>query len=232
MQMIGGIVLGAAAVVAVIIAISVSSGGGGGLKHGTQASQTVTQVEQLLSGIPQSGTTLGNPNAPVTMTYYGDLECPVCQAFTVSGGFPQLVSNDIRAGRVKVVYRSFQTATHSPQTFLTQQVAALAAGKQNHFWDYAELFYHEQGEENSGYVNESYLNGLAEQIPSLNLNSWQSARSDSSLASQVKSDVQAGTAAGVQGTPTLIFQGPKGQISPTSAVPSYADLQQAIKSVT
>jgi len=81
------------------------------------------------------------------MTYYGDLECPICRDFTLSGGFPQLVANDIRAGKVKVVYKAFETATPSPQTFQTQQVAALAAGKQNHFWDYAELFYREQGAE-------------------------------------------------------------------------------------
>ena len=51
-------------------------------------------------------------------------------------------------GKVKVVYRSFCTATCNgpdPSVFNTQQVAGLAAGKQNKFWQYTELFYHEQG---------------------------------------------------------------------------------------
>ena len=101
------------------------------------------------------------------MTYYGDLECPICQDFTLNGGFPQLVANEVSAGKVQVVYRAFQTATRDPNVFKTQQVAALAAGMQSKFWNYTELFYHEQGAEGSGYVTENYLSGLAEQIPGL-----------------------------------------------------------------
>lgn len=232
-RMIGGVVLAAIAIVAV--AIAVSSGGGkksSGLQTGTSASQTANQVQQMFAGIPQSGATLGDPSAPVTMTYYGDLECPVCQAFTLSGGFPQLVANEVRQGKVKVVYKAFETATPDPTTFQTQQVAALAAGKQNRFWDFAELFYRQQGQEDTGYVTESYLDGLARQIPGLNFNTWKTDRSDPSLAGQVQSDGAAGKAAGVSGTPTLIFTGPKGSASPNSGVPSYSDLQNAIKQVS
>jgi protein-disulfide isomerase len=232
-RMIGGVVLAAVAVVGVAIAISASGGSKAtGLQTGTNASQTVTKVQQLLTGIPQSGATLGNPKAPVTMTYYGDLQCPICQAFTLNGGFPQLVSNDVRSGKVKVVYRAFRTATPDPTTFQTQQVAALSAGKQSHFWDYTELFYRQQGQEGTGYVTESYLQGLARQIPGLDFNAWKTGRSDTTLAAQVQSDIASGTARGVQGTPTLIFTGPKGTATPSSGVPSYSDLQKAIQQVS
>jgi protein-disulfide isomerase len=232
-RMLGGVVL--VAVVVLAAAIAISSGGGSsssGLATGKQASQTVTQVEQLLAGIPQSNARLGNPKAPVTMTYYGDLQCPVCQAFTLSGGFPQLVAKDVRSGKVQVVYRGFETATRDPSTFQTQQVAALAAGAQNHFWDYTELFYHQQGQEGSGYVTESYLDGLAKQIPGLNYSAWLSGRNNSTFAALVQSDQQAGATAGVQGTPTLVFQGPKGKAAPSQGVPSYSQLEQAVKQVS
>ena len=75
------------------------------------------------------------------------------------------MANEVRQGKVKVVYRAFQTATPDPATFQTQQVAALAAGKQNHFWDFTELFYHQQGQEQTGYVTDGYLSGLAGQVP-------------------------------------------------------------------
>ena len=233
-RLIGGVVLAAIAVVAVLVAISGGggSGGGKGLQTGTGASKTASSVHQLLAGIPQSGVTLGNPKAPITVTYYGDLECPICRDFTLSGGWPQLVSNDVKSGKVKVVFRAFQTATRDPQTFQTQQVAALAAGKQNLFWDYAELFYNEQGQEGSNYVNDSYLTSLAKQVPGLNLSTWQSDRNNQALVSQVQADVQSGTSRGVQGTPTLVFQGPKGEASPSTGVPTYSDLQQAIKQVS
>jgi protein-disulfide isomerase len=232
--MIIGAVLGA--VIVVVAAIAISSGGGGanptGLQKGKAASKTATSVQALLAGIPQSGARLGNPKAPVTMIYYGDLECPVCKDFTLNGGFPQLISKDVRSGKVQVVYRAFQTATPDASVFKTQQVAALAAGQQDKFWDFTELFYNEQGAEGSGYVNDNYLSGLAKQITGLDLTKWSGQRNSSSLANQVLADEQLGSRAGVQGTPTLVFQGPKGSVSPSSTVPNYPQLQQAIKQVS
>jgi protein-disulfide isomerase len=235
LRMVGGTVLGA--IVIVVVLVLVNSGGSkkGGLQTGTQANATSASVNQLLTGIPQSGSTLGNPKAPVTMTYYGDYQCPVCKDFTVSGGFPQLVANDVRSGKVKVVYKSFCTATCNgpdPNVFNTQQVAGLSAGEQSKFWQFTELFYHEQGQEDTTYVNENYLQGLAKQIPGLNLSTWQSDRNNASLTSQVNSDQSTARSIGVSGTPTLIFKGPKGQAVPNSAVPTYAQLQQAIKQVS
>jgi protein-disulfide isomerase len=230
-RMLGGVVLGAVALVAVAIALSLGGGNSAGLAKGKKASQTVATVQSLLAGIPQSGARLGNPKAPVTMTYYGDLECPICQDFTLNGGFPQLVSNDVKAGKVQIVYRAFQTATRDPTVFQTQQVAALAAGEQQRFWNFVELFYHEQGTEGTSYVTESYLDGLAQQVPGLSINQWKTDRSNSALASQVQADGQSGTKLGVSGTPTLIFQGPKGTATPSSSVPSYSELEQAVKKV-
>ncbi|HYB27308.1 MAG TPA: thioredoxin domain-containing protein [Solirubrobacteraceae bacterium] len=236
LQMVGGTVVGA--IVVVVVLVLISSGGAKketGLQTGTTANSTMTSINQLLGGIPQSGNVLGNPKAPVTMTYYGDYECPVCQAFTLEGGLSQLVSNDVRAGKVKVEYRSFCTATcgsPDPGVFNTQQVAGLAAGKQNLFWQYTELFYHEQGQEDSGYVTPAYLNGLARQIPNLDYAAWQTARNDPNLTAQVSNDQASARQLGVSGTPTLIFSGPKGEAAASEAVPTYAQLEQVIKQVT
>jgi protein-disulfide isomerase len=235
-RMVGGIVLGAVILVGILIAVS-SGGGGkkGGLQTGTKANATAAAVTQMFAGIPQSGATLGNPNAPVTMTYFGDYQCPVCQAFTLQGGFPQLVANDVRAGKVKVVYKSFCTATCNgpdPNVFTTQQVAGLSAGQQKKFWDYTELFYRQQGQEDTGYVTQSYLTGLAQQIPGLNLSTWQTGLNDPTLAAQVQSDQNQAKSVGVSGTPTLLFQGPKGSASPSASVPTYAQLEQAVKQVS
>jgi protein-disulfide isomerase len=235
LRMIGGVVVGAIVIIAV--AIAVSSGGGSsnasGLQTGTAANKTATTVQSQLAGIPQSGAQLGNPKAPVTMTYYGDLQCPICRDFTLKGGFPELVSKDVRAGKVKVVYRAFQTATRDPTTFKNQQVAALAAGQQQKFWNYTELFYHEQGQEGTDYATEAYLAGLAKHIPGLKISPWQSARSNPALASQIAADAQTGNSLGVSGTPTLVFRGPTGKTaSPSAGVPSYAQLQQSINQVS
>lgn len=230
LRMIGGVVLAAIAVVAVAIAVSSGGSTATGLQKGAQEARTVTTVSSLLSGIPQSGATLGSPTAPVTMTYYGDLECPICQDFTLRAGLTPLISNEVRQGKVKILFKAFETATRDPSVFRTQQVAALAAGMQNRFWNYAELFYHQQGAEGTGYVTEAYVLGLAKQIPGLNLTQWASDRNNAALATQVATDVQDGSKIGVSATPTLVFTGPKGQTAIATAA-TYSQLQQAIKKV-
>ncbi len=229
LQILGGVV--GLAIIVVVVAVIIGSSGGGGLKKGKEATSTVNDVQKLLNGIPQSSNTLGNPNAKVTMTYWGDLQCPVCAAFTQSDGFSQLLTNLVRTGKVKIDYRSVETATQDPQTFQTQQTAALAAGKQNRFWNFTELFYRQQQTENSGYVNESFLTGLANQA-GLNVNQWKAARNDPSLVSQLNTDLSTAQTQRVSATPTLQFKGPKGSLTLPNSIPSYQQIQQAYSNVS
>ncbi len=200
---------GIASVVIVIIVIILVATGSGGSKgapapKSPAANAAAASVTSLLQGIPQSGITLGNPNAPVTIQYFGDLECPFCKEFTL-GALPKVIQKYVRTGKAKIEYRSMQTATRERETFQNQQVAALAAGKQNLMWHYIELFYHEQGEEGSGYVTESYLQGLAAQVPGLKLSDWSSARNDPAYANQVISDAQTANQNGLTGTPSFLI---------------------------
>lgn len=234
MRMVGGVVIAAVAVVAVGIAISSGGGGKSGLQTGTKANATTSTVGTLLAGIPQHGNTLGNPNAKVTVTEFGDLECPVCKDFAL-GAENQLIANEVRSGKAKLVYRSLETATGNgpnPGVFPTQQAAALAAGLQQRAWNYIELFYHEQGTEDTSYVNDSYLDGLAHQVSGLNFSQWNTDRTSSTLTSQVTQDEQAAAAKGYNSTPTIVVSGPKGQAQPIVGDTDYGSLQQAIQSVS
>lgn len=245
MQVIGGVVVIAVAVVAVVIGISIGGAKAqSGLLKGDRASATYASIEKLIGGIPQHGETLGDPAAKVTLGYFGDLECPICMEFTAGasvggtvGGIPQFITDMVRTGQAKLQYRSFCTATcndyaNGQSIFDTQQVAAYAAGRQNLFWNYEELFYHEQGAEGSGYVTPGYLDKLARQIPTLSLGSWQSERKDPSLLSQVQADQAAAQKDGVSGTPTIYVSGPKGFRIVGSGVLGYSQLAAAVRSVS
>jgi len=200
-----GIVVAVVVAAIVVVLIATGSGSKKGLaKNPVEVKPLVAEVTALLGGIPQNGDVLGDPKAPVTLQYFGDLECPVCKTFTL-GALPSLIQQWVRAHKLKIEYHSMETATHEPETFKTQQVAALAAGKQQKMWTYVELFYHEQGEEGSNYVSESYLQGLAQQVPGLNLAQWTSERSNAELSNLVASDEQAANAAGFSGTPSFLF---------------------------
>jgi protein-disulfide isomerase len=234
LRMVGGVVVVAIALVAVAIAIS--SGGSNAasvVKPSSPAARKAqAAVSSLLQGIPQQGNTLGSPSAKVTVTEFGDLECPICKSFAL-GTEDKLIANEVRAGKVKLVYRSLETAsgTANGSMFVPQQASALAAGQQKLGWNYIELFYHEQGDETTSYVNDNFLAGLAKQISGLNFSQWSSDRRSSSLSTQVTKDMQAAQAAGYNSTPTLLIAGPKSQARPIVGSPSYASLQSAIKSV-
>ena len=198
-----------AAVVVVIIAVILvaTSGGGGTPTIPTTTTGPAPQtkaVVSLLNGIPQNGNTLGSPKAPVTMQYFGDLECPICKDFTL-GALPKLIEKYVRTGKMKIEYRNLETATREPETFKTQQAAALAAGKQNKGWYYIELFYHYQGQEDTGYVTEKYLQTLAQQTPGLNLATWTSDRSSPEFTNTITSDAQAANNSGFNGTPSFLI---------------------------
>jgi protein-disulfide isomerase len=113
---------------------------------------------------------------------------------------------------MRIEYRNLETATREPETFRTQQVAALAAGKQQKMWQYLELFYHEQGEENTEYVTEKYLQGLAQQVPALNFQTWSKDRSNPQFATAVTTDAQAANNAGFTGTPSFLIGHSGGQL--------------------
>jgi protein-disulfide isomerase len=198
-----------AIVVVAIVGIAIAAGGGGGkssnISHSkTEANAKVTQVSALLNGIPQSGTVLGSPNAPVTLVYFGDLECPICKEFTL-GALPTLIQKYVRAGKLRIEYKALETATREPETFKQQQIAAMAAGKQQKAWNYIELFYHEQGQEDSGYVTENYLQKLASSTPGLNIPTWEEDRKDPAFENAITTDKQLASNEGFNGTPSFLI---------------------------
>ena len=234
LRMLAGTVIGAIAVV--VVAIAISSGGSNAkvvAPNSTAAKTAQSKVNTLLAGIPQQGNTLGSPSAKVTVTEYGDLVCPVCKDFAL-GAENQLIANEVRKGKVKIVYKALETASAQANgsMFVPSQTAALAAGNQKKAWNYIELFYHEQGDETSSYVTDKYLSGLAAQVPGLNVNQWSSDRQSSSLTSNVTADTQAAAAAGYNSTPTILVSGPKSQAQPIVGDTTYGQLQSAIQSVS
>ncbi len=237
---IGGVII--AAVIVVVVAVAVSSSGSKtpGIQTGPAATSINDTIATELQGISQAGATLGDSRAPVTIQYFGDLECPYCKELAVGdagSGLPHLITGPIKEGDVKLVYRSMETASASTNNdrFVPQQVAALAAGKQGLFWQYTELFYYEQGNETTRYVTEAYLESLAKQVPRLNFATWMTDRRDSSLTSQVAADEKLARQYGLQGTPTLVATGKKGSqvvSANSSGVESYTSIMAAIKAVS
>lgn len=254
-QMFAGVATVAIILVVVMVAIAAPSGSTEPVTpHSPEALAAVKHVDALLAGIPQSGTTLGNSKAPVTITEYADLECPVCDAFATPPSFTnpdgetgtgiedELIARYVRTGKAKLVFRSLETASSdSPNAsaFALQQAAADAAGLQRKGWYYIELFYNDQGAEGSGYVTENFLDALARQVPGLDFAQWMVERKKPSVTAEVTTDNASGIAIGKtlpQGvsTPTFIVHRPKGPSAAIQGLSSstWSELQAAIGPAT
>jgi protein-disulfide isomerase len=154
----GAVLLGAIVVVGIAIAIS-SSGGGKSTKppaKGAPASGGAAAAS-LLNGIPQKGNVLGNPNAPVTLQEFADLQCPICQAYT-KDSLPTLIRDYVRTGKVRMVFHHLPIL--GPDSQRAAEVSA-AAARENRLWNFNEVFYANQGTENTGYVTPAFLEKVA-----------------------------------------------------------------------
>lgn len=208
--------------VAIVVAISLvvlSQLGGAG-------SGSAEDVGEFYSGIPQSGTTLGEKNAPVTLYLYEDFQCPFCGRFSREM-FPDLVDDYVRDGKVRVVSETM--AFLGPDS-VTAARAAFAAGEQNRYWPYSSLLFENQGGENSGYVTDDFLRGLAEQTPGLDVGKWEDQRAGNSFKEELKAVQSTARASGVNSTPTLIFKGPGGQVK-IDRLTDYDQISSAVDKV-
>ena len=135
----------------------------------------------LFAGIPQQGLVLGQPRAPVTLVEFGDLQCPACATFARKA-LPAIVSDYVRPGRVKLVFRPL--AFIGPDSRRAAQVA-VALGEQGRLWQFADLMYRNQGLENSSYVSDTYLRALAAAIPGVEVTRALAARGSAAVQAQL-----------------------------------------------
>jgi protein-disulfide isomerase len=157
---------GAAVLAAVIVAVAIAiSQGGADDDEPSPRSEAPGQAEDPLEGIPQDGVFLGDPDAPATLIEFADLQCPFCAEFA-TGELPGVIDQYVRSGELRLELRLL--AFLGPDSQRARQVAN-AAALQNRLWDYTDLFFSNQGAENSGYATDAFLQRLARQTPGLDV---------------------------------------------------------------
>jgi protein-disulfide isomerase len=208
-------------VVAVLIVVSQTGGGSGG----DTSLEDTSLVDQQLHGIPQSGTVLGDPKAKVTVVEFGDLQCPVCKAFSEQVA-PSLISDVVRKGTANYDFR--QWTIIGPQSEDAAK-AALAAGEQGRYWNFVELFYRNQGQENSGYVTDAFLESIARGAGVPDIAKWNQDRQSPKWDAVLQKDDGEAKSLGFTGTPSVLVEGPGGR--KTLSVPTLGQIQSAIRAV-
>jgi protein-disulfide isomerase len=220
----GGVFLAIIAVVVVIVIVSSSSGDSGGEPTKSEEGE----VGKLLGGIPQEGMLLGKPDAPVKIYEYGDLQCPFCRA-NAEEVTPEVIETAIRKGEANITFRQFIII--GPDSVPAGE-AAIAAGAQGKGWDFVELFYRNQGEENSGYVTEEFIESIGKSAGIPDLKKWNQERKSGKYKKQLEAESKEAQKLGFEGTPSFAIEGPSSKgLEVISTPESAGELEEAIEAV-
>ena len=190
--------VGAAIVLAAaLIGASLASRGGGG--EPPQALIGAPETEELLAGIPQRGTTLGSPDAPVTLVEYADLQCPYCAEWALNA-LPELIDDYVRPGRLRIQFHGMQFLGPESERGLA---AVIAAGRQDRAWHAVDLLFRNQGTENSGWLDARTVERVAASIDGIDAEQMvDDARSDQ-VATEARESEASANAAGIDSTPSF-----------------------------
>ena len=209
-----GLVIGLALVV-VIVAIVASSGGGdtktAGNSGGNPGTGDAAAVAAEFEGIPQQGVTLGKPGAKYTLLEFADLQCPFCAEYS-NQALPTVVDKYVRTGKLNYELRLVSILGNDSAKAAG---AAAVAAKENKLYQFADLFYRRQGQENSGYVTESFLSDVAKGA-GVNASSAVAASKQPDQQALVKQAAQKSAALGSQGTPDFYLKLPSGRLVPVA----------------
>jgi len=100
---------------------------------------------------------------------------------------------------VKLVFKNFPLRNH--KFAQPAAIAALAAGKQDRFWEFHDLLF-----KNYRLLNTRKMEQIAQQL-NLDLARFKQDQKDPKIRAQVKQDLSDGARAGVRGTPAVYING-------------------------
>jgi protein-disulfide isomerase len=220
----------AGAILLVVVAIIVSGGGHKASDRPAAAEKAggaipgQREAAAMLQGIPQQGIYLGQPNAPVRLVELADLQCPICREYTLQT-LPVLVQDYVRTGKVRMELRDWPILGDD-----SVKAARFAAGAaaQDRLWNFADVFYYNQGDEGSGYVTPPFLARIAK---ASGVDAAAATRLAATNAAVVplKASNTIANRYGVDGTPTILLGKRGGGLAKVNLDPvDVAGFKQAI----
>jgi protein-disulfide isomerase len=197
------IVLAVLAVIILAVAIVISLSGSDDSDGGGATAGSEEEVAASVEGIPQDGVFLGEEGAPETVAEFVDLQCPFCAEFS-RNAFPDVIGQNVRSGDVRYELR---VISFLGEDSLEAAEMAAAAALQDKLYEFTETFYLNQGEENSGYVDEEFLREVGEQTPGLDVEQALEDRSSPEAQALISENEARAGELGVNSTPTFYLLG-------------------------
>ena len=170
-----------------------------------------------IASLPSDGPRLGSPDAPVTIEYWADYQCPFCARFALDV-IPQLESR-IADGSVALVHRDFAFLGSES---IDAAVAVRCAGQQGRYWPMHDAVYAAQDGENQGTFSRAKLEQLGASV-GVDAPSFTACLDERGPLVEVLDDTSAGVRAGIQSTPTVDVNGTR--------FPGVSDVSQLLETV-
>jgi len=170
---------------------------------------------------------LGNPDAPVKVIEYADLECPYCKTFHAT--MHQIMQHYGPSGKVAWVYRPFPLAQLHSKAPKEAEAAECAAdqGGDTAFFKYIDQIYAiTPGENNLDLVQ---LPIVAKNI-GLNVDTFNQCLNSGKFSKKIEASYNEAIAAGGQGTPFVLLMVGNDSVALQGAQP-YDSMRAAIDAV-
>ena len=201
-------------------------------KIGQENNQPAVSESNLENVKPISGDDyiMGNPNAPVKIIEFSDLECPFCKVFHQT--MKQVMAEYGNNGKVAWVYRHWPLEQLHPKA-KTSALAAECAGElggNEKFWEYLDKYFEITPSNNQ--INLSELPKIAESI-GLNRAQFegclQSGKYQEKIEAQIKDAVSSNPECPRCGTPFSIVIAKDGKKYPIPGAFPYEDVKAIIE---
>ena len=192
-----------------------------------QAGTENTAGLENMNPIEDSDHIRGNPNAPVKIVEYVDMECPFCKRFHST--MQQVMDEYGKNGKVAWVYRHFPLDSIHSQA-RTEAVASECAnelGGSDAFWKYADRFFELTPSNNQTNIA-TVLPQIAREI-GLDETKFNSCLASKKYDKHIQDDLDNATATGGNGTPWSIVVTASGKKYPLSGAQPYEAVKQLIE---
>jgi protein-disulfide isomerase len=187
----------------------------------------VNDVQRIFGGIEQEGAYIGPEDAETTITVFNDVQCEPCADFEINTIDP-LVEKYARTGDARLEFRHFSLA---PNDTTVAAIASEAAGLQERQWQYLDTFVRNLDEARTARIDDEFLREVAEAVPQLEVEEWQTDFDDPETAELVRQDAVLAAELKLPAQPAVVVSGPGGQQALIES-PSIDDIEAAIDQVS
>jgi len=184
-------------------------------------------VQRLYGGIDEDGPELGDPDAPVTINVFNDLQCTDCADYHLET-VPPLIEGLVRPGDAKLEFRH---RSIGQKVVTAAAVGSAAAGLQDYEWPYAHLVFLNQDSVETSGATDQFLERVAQTIPApeFDYERWKQDREAPEVVEQIESDDLTAADLGLA-SPAVVVEGPSGSIE-LEDYPSVSDIEAAVAEV-